>query len=539
MARKPMDVQSVLVDASRYSLEEAKAKVKKMGHKVTKVDKPKKGEEQRFYRFRQREPGQFEKFRNEVLERKKKDGTTEKTGVVLVLAKSTVHLLVKAAGARGGKYLKRVPKPGGGFRYVYHSEKHRVAHQAEKMLVRAKALKARAKSLEANDMLAQAGKARDKADMLIKLARQSLKGTGFEGKAGAKVKKSFYLVKAAGAGRTHRYIRREALAGGGFRYFYRHEAGTGKPVAPPTLKSKPARAAYKELIGTARTTSKEITRVMRRKPADRGTAQSLTMLWQMKVMDEVKKAKSKGAPVEELRSLFDYMDSITTKMEAASKRKRGKGSTFEAPKSEAQRQATQKSMEANPMNDGLSLSEREGERIADAVHESEEAKVAALVKASQTPRPAGKASKQRARPAKAAVAKSAEALAVEAAAPHCPAALVKAVLEVPTYGQKTKKKTIPDDRVIAIFKAFIRTKYRNAIRWKESTSAQGLYDSILSSSEHSPIVDAALGVLEKRKIPFSVDFVKKCIKEITDSESEGEGIAPTNSDAASVAASGG
>lgn len=86
--------------------------------------------------------------------------------------------IAKAVGAqRGGKYLKRVPKSGGGYRYVYHSEKHRVAHQAEGMKRRAKKLRERARSLEQNDMLAQASKARGKADLLMKMARMAGKKT--------------------------------------------------------------------------------------------------------------------------------------------------------------------------------------------------------------------------------------------------------------------------------------------------------------------------------------------------------------------------
>ena len=81
------------------------------------------------------------------------------------------------AKAVGGKYLKRIPKPGGGYKYVYHSEKHQVAHKAEGMERRAKKFKERARSLEKNDMLAQAGKLHGKADLLMKLARQSRKGT--------------------------------------------------------------------------------------------------------------------------------------------------------------------------------------------------------------------------------------------------------------------------------------------------------------------------------------------------------------------------
>lgn len=114
-----------------------------------------------------------------------------------------IEELVKAA--RGGKYLKRVPKAGGGYNYVYHSEKHRVAHQAERMEQRAKQLHEQAKTFERKDMLASAGKARDKADLLMKLARRSRRGTGIKSSQPARAMKSIEALAIESA----------TIAGGG------------------------------------------------------------------------------------------------------------------------------------------------------------------------------------------------------------------------------------------------------------------------------------------------------------------------------------
>lgn len=259
----------------------------------------------------------------------RREAVTKKSIEALAVEAATplnLELLVKAA--RGGKYLKRVPKAGGGYSYVYHSEKHRVAHHAERMEQRAKQLHARAKSLEQNDMLAQASKARGKAELLMKLARRARRGTGMKSSS----------------------------------------------------------------------------------------------------------------------------------------------------------------------------------------------------------------------PAKATAMKSFEALAIEAAAIESGGAiageaLAKAMVEVPSYG-KTKKKNISNVLLLRYLKAKVRSSYRDSIRYGSPSSAQAIYDWVLSSAMHQSEIQAAIEVLEKQGTPFSIDFVKKCIAEVEES-SGAETPAVTDTTRGSVAASGG
>lgn len=405
-------------------------------------------------------------------------------------------LLDKAAGTgRPHKYVKRVPKPGGGFRYVY------------------------------TEPAAPKGEKRE---------RPSGKLSAFEERAGFRVAQPLgWAIKEHGL---------TAAEGKALMQRFSQHMPHFKMTSDPEKNRAWAATIFNHWAEGAKTgkdkfqrsvnqtANAEIGRLKGKKPED-----------YQKVADVYKKEAEHRTKKEDKAWHKEVARIIEARGQAA------KPSMFEdIPYRELSQmiarpknQETKKAFtEENEMRDELSLSEREGERIADAVHESEDAKVAALVKAAQPPKPAGKASRRGARPAKAAAPKSAEALAVEAAAPHCPDMLVKAVLEVPVHG-KTRKKTIPDERLLAIFKAYVRTEYRNASRYDGSTSAQGIYDRVLSSAEYNHFVEAALGLLEKRKTPFSVNYVKACIAEVEDAQKEASKIAPEPTERSSVIASGG
>lgn len=132
--------------------------------------------------------------------------------------------------------------------------------------------------------------------------------------------------------------------------------------------------------------------------------------------------------------------------------------------------------------------------------------------------------------------KSIEQRSVEAALPVNPDLLVKAVVEVPSYN-KTKKKTIPDDQLLAYLYADVRNTIRRRAKWNESVEPQAIYDDVISSAMHNEHIAAALTLLEKRGAPFSIAVVEGLIEQV--GKVEGTQPAKTDTTPGSVAASGG
>jgi hypothetical protein len=156
---------------------------------------------------------------------------------------------LKKSDPRGGTYVKRVPKAGGGFRYFYDEDKyknHEGAHVSGKDAAEATVTKAVAGHIKnagkagcelsalkplvkrygaelvggmLNGACGNGGNLQYKNGRLFsKSERFIVPGESFEGQG---------LLKAVG----HKYIRRVPKPGGGYKYFYRESAAAREAVA--------------------------------------------------------------------------------------------------------------------------------------------------------------------------------------------------------------------------------------------------------------------------------------------------------------------